>query len=162
MSAPSVLPAPAPSWPRIERRALTPIPVHAGEAGALAVLESFDAVPFSVRRVFTITGVPEGGARGGHANAITQEFVVCLSGGVTVVARDALHQWEARLTSPEEGLYLPPMCWVELRDFAADTVLLVLADTRWADARGAYYRDLESWQGAIERTPTTTDDIVEL
>jgi hypothetical protein len=155
---------PIAAWPSVDRCALTPIPVHAGEAGALSVLESFEAVPFAVRRVFTITGVPAGASRGAHANAITQEFIVCLAGAVTVVAEDGGQSWSVRLDGPHAGLYLPAMCWVELRDFAPGTSLVVLADTPWSEAEGAYYRDHAAWRRAIEqaRHPMPTDAIVEL
>jgi hypothetical protein len=155
---------PTAAWPSVDRCALTPIPVHAGEAGALCVLESFEAVAFAVRRVFAITGVPAAASRGAHANAITQEFIVCLAGAVTVVVEDARESWSARLDGPHAGLYVPAMCWVELRDFAPGTSLVVLADTPWAEAEGAYYRDHDSWRRAIDqgRFPMPTDAIVEL
>lgn len=157
----ATIPTPSPSllaeWPSVERCALVSLPSHGGAAGRLTVLETHDAVPFTIRRAFSIADVPAGATRGGHANAITQELVVCLAGGVTVRARDARAEWSARLTDASVGAYLPPMCWVDLLDFAPGTVLLVLADTSWREAELAYYRDHAQWQRAIESTHAITE-----
>jgi hypothetical protein len=116
------------------------------------VLESFDAVPFAVRRVFTIVGVPAGAARGGHANSVTQELIVCLAGEVTIRALDGSAEWQARLTSTGPAAYIPPMLWIDLLDFAPGTILVVLTDTAWSEAEAAYYRDESDWRRALDAT----------
>ncbi len=124
---------------------LVPLPRRAGDAGCLTVFEPGDAVPFEVRRTFTIADVPAGARRGGHANARTRELIVCLRGAVTVRARDGRAETSHRLDSADVGFYLPAMMWVDLEDFAPDTILLVLADTSWEEARDAYHRDYSRW-----------------
>ncbi|MDQ1381594.1 MAG: hypothetical protein QOJ71_2313, partial [Actinomycetota bacterium] len=48
------------------------------ERGSLLAID-FDALPFTVRRVFMITDVPPGTKRGGHRHRSGAQVLVCIS-----------------------------------------------------------------------------------
>ena len=119
---PSIHPEILPDGVRLIR-----MPVIEDDRGSLAVFERPNHVPFPVARVFTIFGVPVGGRRGCHANRDLHELLIAIGGSVTVRLRTPDREATVRLEHASQGLYLPPMIWLEMQDFAPDTVLVVLA-----------------------------------
>ena len=75
-------------------------------------------VPFSVRRVFAIYGVPMGQERGAHAHRRTHQFVIMLSGSCAVDFNDGTNIGTEFLNTPTQGLHVPPLVWIKLRDFS--------------------------------------------
>ena len=71
--------------------------------------------------------MPEGARRGYHASTSCHEFLIAVHGGVTVVLEDASGRTTTRLCEKDQGLHVPPYTWIELSDFTADAVLMVLA-----------------------------------
>ena len=59
------------------------IPSFEGNSGNLSVIE-FKDLPFDIKRIFYITGVPKGFERGFHAHKETQQFLICLQGSCEV------------------------------------------------------------------------------
>lgn len=119
--------------------------------GSLTVIEAGSHVPFEIGSVFYIYGVPEGSKRGGHAHRDLQELVVAVAGSCDVSLDDGLETRQLRLSDPSQGLYIYPSVWRELRDFAAGTVLLVLASRAYDEAD--YIRDYSAFRNAsIQQT----------
>jgi dTDP-4-dehydrorhamnose 3,5-epimerase-like enzyme len=102
--------------------------------GNLVFAEERRHVPFAVKRVFAIYGVPPGSARGGHAHRAQEQLLVMLAGECTVVVDDGRNRTEERLETPTAALYVPAGLWLELRDFSGGAICLVLAS-------GAYDED---------------------
>lgn len=100
------------------------------ERGVLTAIEAAQDIPFSIRRVFFIHGT---GARGGHAHLATTQLLVPVAGTFCVQVSDGTDWSTHRMDDPQRGLLLPPMTWVVMKDFSADSVCLVLADTHFAD-----------------------------
>ena len=73
------------------------------------------------------------GERGGHAHRTTHQVIVALAGAFNVEVSDGSESAAYVMNDPHRGLYLPPMTWVRLRDFAAEAVCLVLADAHYED-----------------------------
>lgn len=121
------------------------LPYHGDARGTLTVLERVSEIPFDVRRTFVIANVPPGATRGRHANMCTSELIVCAAGGLTVRVEDGLTTRSIPLSSQSGAVLVPPTLWVELRDFVAGTVVVVLADTDYHDARDAYIRERDAW-----------------
>lgn len=110
------------------------IPVIRDEfSGSLGVIE-YGLLPFKPQRTFYQYDVPEGARRGGHAHLELEQFIVCLSGNMRVdcISRHA----EPSFTLPDrsQGLYVPPMTWVDLTSQAESTVVLVLASAAFDEA----------------------------
>ncbi len=121
------------------------LPQHDDERGCLTVMERTSELPFDVRRAFVISNVPTGGTRGRHANMLTSELIVCASGALTVRVDDGASTRSIPVSTVTGALLVPATLWVELRDFAPGTVVLVFADTDYRDARHAYIRDHAQW-----------------
>lgn len=101
------------------------------DRGTLTVIES-SGLPFDIKRVFYIHGVPSGKHRGGHAHRSTQQILVGASGGFCLDVSDGDRTETFELDDPNRGLYLPRMTWVRLHAFRPGTVALVLCDEPYA------------------------------
>ena len=64
----------------------------------------FDRLPFSPRRCFTVTGVPSGTARGGHAHRTGMQLLVCLHGRIDVLMRYRGTETTVVLDAPDRGV----------------------------------------------------------
>lgn len=95
------------------------------ERGALAIAEIGRHVPFTVRRVFFLHGVPADGLRGDHAHRRLHQFVVCMVGSVLATVSDGKRSASVQLRGPDWGLYLPPLVWGRFQ-FGAGSALAVL------------------------------------
>jgi len=136
--------------PAVHDCRLIALPYHDDERGNLTVLERGAELPFDIRRATLISNVPPGGSRGHHANMLTSELILCASGALTVRVEDGQSSRSIPISSRAGAVLVPPALWLELRDFAPGTVVLVLADTDFREARHAYIRDHASWLEARE------------
>ena len=119
------------------------IPRIVDNRGGLAFAEGQTTVPFEIQRVFWIYDIPQKAVRGGHAHWQCSEVVVAVHGGFTMLLDDGFGREEVRLDSPDKGIVVPAGVWCELKDFAADTVLLVMASHHY-DVTG-YVHDYEEY-----------------
>ena len=100
---------------------------YSDSRGSLTLVEAGASVPFPIERVFWIYDVPQGAARGFHANKECYEYLVAVSGSVDVVLEDKDGRRQHTLCSRGKGLLVPPETWRELVNFSHDAVLLVFA-----------------------------------
>lgn len=84
-------------------------------------------MPFPPRRFYYIHNVAPAARRGGHAHRIEEELIIAITGRFKITVKDDRAQDEFDLCTPREALYMPPMIWHELHDFAPGTVCAVLA-----------------------------------
>lgn len=103
------------------------LPLIQDSRGLLSFGEVGAQLPFTPRRYFTISNVPDLEVRGEHAHRDLHQFCVCLQGSCVVVTDDGLLRTDITLDSPGIGLHLPPLTWCTLTSFTQDSVLLVLA-----------------------------------
>lgn len=96
------------------------------DRGALAVAEYPAQIPFVVRRSFHIYDMPESITRGGHAHRTCEQFLICLHGALRLECRFPTGATTFDLTSPRQGLYMPPLTWVDFTALRANSVCLVL------------------------------------
>jgi hypothetical protein len=115
------------------------LPETADLRGRLMFAEEERHIPFRVRRVFAIYQVPAGQTRGAHAHRTCHQFILMLAGGSTISIDEGAKTCEERLDRPTQGLYVPPLVWIELRDFTPDAVCLVLTSEHFDQAD--YVRD---------------------
>jgi hypothetical protein len=109
----------------------------------------FTELPFVPQRVFTVLDVPSELIRGSHAHRECEQFLVCLSGGLSCLVDDGTARDEVRLESPDKGLHLPSMIWGTQYKYSRDAVLLVLASLTY-DA-GDYIRDYDEFLELVGR-----------
>jgi dTDP-4-dehydrorhamnose 3,5-epimerase-like enzyme len=121
------------------------------EDGDLTVVESGEAWPFAVARIYYIYKIPTSATRGGHAHKRCHELLVALRGefSVTLEARDGEVK-EFRLNDPASALYVPPLYWRTLGRFTDEACCLVFASERY-DA-DEYLRDHDEFRCFPDRT----------
>jgi UDP-2-acetamido-3-amino-2,3-dideoxy-glucuronate N-acetyltransferase len=86
-----------------------------------------EAIPFTPQRWFLVYDVPSREVRGEHAHRVCHQFLICVSGQVSVAVDDGERRSEALLDAPTLGLYVPPRVWASQYRYDDDAVLLVLA-----------------------------------
>ncbi len=105
---------------------LVKVPSFSDHRGSLHVLENI--VPFEIKRVYFIHGVP-GHDRGGHRHKTSTQALICVNGSCTVYNNNGDEEKEFLLDSSEKCLMVYPEDWHIMKDFSEDAVLLVLANT---------------------------------
>lgn len=95
--------------------------------GCLTPIESNYDIPYEIKRVFYIYGVPPEQLRGHHAHKKTYQTLICLHGSLKVRVKTPDSEEVHILNSPDVGLMIGPMVWGQQFDFTEDAVLLVLA-----------------------------------
>jgi len=101
------------------------------EHGYITTTQYADKIPFAIRRAFWTHGTPPEAVRGHHANKATEEVLVALTGTVYIKADTGTQVQEYALSDSLTGLYLPAMCWTEIR-FSEGAIALCLTSTDYA------------------------------
>jgi acetyltransferase-like isoleucine patch superfamily enzyme/dTDP-4-dehydrorhamnose 3,5-epimerase-like enzyme len=117
--------------------------------GDLSVGDFAKNIPFDPKRYFLVFNVPSEKTRGEHAHYECHQFLICVKGSCAVVADDGLSRREVLLSSPEMGIYLPPMTWGIQYKYSNDAVLLVFASHYYDSAD--YIRDYSEFVEAVRR-----------
>jgi UDP-2-acetamido-3-amino-2,3-dideoxy-glucuronate N-acetyltransferase len=115
--------------------------------GSLAAMEFASQCPFNPKRLFLVHGVPNKSVRGEHAHHACHQFLIAASGSVTVSVDDGKNRGSVLLSSPDRGLYIPPLTWGSQYQFSNDAVLLVLASHEYDDAD--YIRDYSDFLSLV-------------
>lgn len=111
--------------------------------GMQGELETHEAVPFEIKRVYYIFGTKAGVSRGFHAHRSLKQVAVCVSGKCLMRLDDGEKVEEVWLDSPTKGILIEDMVWREMHDFSPDCVLLVLASEHFEEAD--YIRDYDEF-----------------
>jgi dTDP-4-dehydrorhamnose 3,5-epimerase-like enzyme len=123
---------------------LKKIPLHKDETGTLAAL-SLSELPFMPKRVFWVYGSEH--IRGMHAHKKTNQFIVCVTGNISVRLHNGKSWINADLVFEGDCRYVPAMIWAEITFFNPEDVLLVFADTEYEP--DDYIRDFEEFKSLI-------------
>jgi acetyltransferase-like isoleucine patch superfamily enzyme len=108
-------------------------------------------VPFTPRRWFLVYGVPSRDVRGEHAHRVCEQFLICVSGSVTVAVDDGERRGEVLLSEPTIGIYVPPMVWASQFHYEPHSALLVLASHPYDSAD--YIREYETFIRMVSADP---------
>ena len=127
------------------------------ERGKLVVIEGGQAIPFEIKRVFYIYDSDDTVVRGQHANRESEFVLVNVAGESKVRITDGTEEMVVKLDKPMMGVYIPKMLWKDMYDFSRDSVLLVLANTRYDGAE--YIRDYDEYlkKGSLNPLVLSTD-----
>ncbi|MDB4945226.1 MAG: hypothetical protein JWP97_4760 [Labilithrix sp.] len=106
---------------------LVELPSHRSADGELVVVEHGQAIPYVVRRMFTVRA-DAGAIRGRHAHKRCSQFLVCSHGRIEVDCDDGSREVTFELATGTRGLLVPPGIWATERYVTADSVLVVLCD----------------------------------
>lgn len=106
---------------------LIELPTIPDHRGYLTVAGELSDIPFRVRRVYWVYGVPAATSRGGHAHKVQTQLIVAVSGSVTISTFDGKDSKSFLLDTPSLGLLMSPGVWHTLDNFSPDAVCLVIA-----------------------------------
>ena len=123
------------------------LPKVADIRGSLTVGEFERSIPFPAKRYFMVFDVPSVETRGEHAHRECHQFLICVSGQVSVVADDGRTRREFLLDRPDIGLHLPPLTWGIQYKYSEDAVLLVFASHYYDNAD--YIRDYDEFRKIV-------------
>lgn len=115
-------------------------------SGNLTFIEGGVDIPFEIRRVFYVFGIPAEENRARHAHRTLHQLIIAICGSFNVEFNDGTERQSIRLSKPEEGFYIPPMIWCELRNFSPNSVCMVLASDIFKEAD--YYREYDKFLAA--------------
>ena len=114
-------------------------------------LEPVNALPFYIEKVLVMYDIKQGDYRGWHAHHETEEILLVLQGGCTVVMDDGKgrHSKVRLYTDKKEqtmryALLLYPHVWRTLKKFEPDTILLVVANKKYDE--NDYIRDRATFE----------------
>lgn len=97
------------------------------EHGALSVLQQ-PQLPFSVRRIYLLSGVGPGERRGKHAHKQLHQAFIALTASVSVELSDSQNFHRVYQLNPlVDCLIVPPGYWRELSFASKASIALVLA-----------------------------------
>ncbi len=132
---------------KIEECRVIELPKFTDVRGSLTPIESERNIPFAVKCVFYLYGVPAGENRAGHAHQELHEFLIAVSGSFDYLINDGQNTKHFHLNRPSQGVYIPPMIWGELKNFSSGAVCLVLASAYYDESK--YYRTYERYLTAV-------------
>lgn len=122
------------------------LPSFNSEKGALSFVEHPGVLPFALKRAFWITGWPPGTERGKHAHLHVHQAFFVLQGWVRFTVESPTGATQIiEISSPDTGLYTPPMHWVAMRNEGHNpaVVLCLCSDTH---DENEYIRDYSEFK----------------
>jgi dTDP-4-dehydrorhamnose 3,5-epimerase-like enzyme len=122
---------------------LIPLRTVEDPRGSLTFVEGEFDVPFAIKRVYHLYGVPPGGARGGHAHRLLDQVLIAVAGAFDIVLDDGAELLCVRLDDPRVGLHIPPGVWREMDGFSEGAACVVLASDLYEAAD--YVRDYDEF-----------------
>jgi dTDP-4-dehydrorhamnose 3,5-epimerase-like enzyme len=118
---------------------LVTFPRYADGRGVLVSVDDLArAIPFPVIRIFWVSHVPAGAARGAHAHKACHQFLVCAAGSLLIEAYDGSSERTLRLVEGQ-GVHVPPGIFATQRYEDENTTLIVFCDRPYE--RGDYLAD---------------------
>ncbi|QTE29863.1 WxcM-like domain-containing protein [Pengzhenrongella sicca] len=129
---------------------LIPVRMASDLRGSLSAVELRSDLPFPPARFFAVFGVPSKDVRGEHAHRRCAQVLICLRGSVTCIVDDGTHRNQLTLSSPDRGLFMPPMLWGTQYNYSTDTVLAVFASHAYDGAD--YIRDYDQFLNELADT----------
>jgi UDP-2-acetamido-3-amino-2,3-dideoxy-glucuronate N-acetyltransferase len=124
------------------------LPKFSDMRGSLTPLDLKIDFPFKPKRIFFVYGVDSSLSRGEHAHRKCKQFLVAVSGSLSVILDDAHKRIEITLNEPNLGLYVAPMVWGVQYKFSQDAVLLVVCSEEYNSKD--YIRDYKVFYDTVQ------------
>ncbi len=94
--------------------------------------------------------------RHGHAFYSAQELIVALSGRIEVATESPDGSVKRfTLSRPDQALYVPPMTWRELDNFATNSAVLIVSDCLYDEMD--YIRDKNVYNNLVNEETENND-----
>ena len=107
--------------------------LHKGFTNNITHLNYKSTVPFEVKRIYYLYGIPETQDRGAHAHKELFQLLLAASGSFIVELDDGKNTKKIFLNQPSQGVLIKPGIWRNLTDFSFGSVALVLASEYYTE-----------------------------
>ncbi len=123
--------------------------ISADDAGALSFFEGERDFSFDIKRVYYITGVPEGVRRGFHAHKQLKQLLFCPYGRILLSLEGREGKEEIELDDPSVGVIIDDYVWREMLWLQKDSVLCVAASDYYDESD--YVRDYQEFRESLKK-----------
>ncbi len=128
---------------------LIDFPATGSDALGHLIIAEGGQLPFAVKRVYWTADVPTTKVAGNHAHHQLEQLIVAVYGTLELLVETPDRQRHTfALTGPTQGLYVPPLCWREIR-FGPGAVLMCLASMEYDEAD--YIRSYEQFTRLVDK-----------
>lgn len=117
--------------------------IDSGYAGKLSFFEGTRDVPFNIRRIYYIHGVPADSIRGGHAHKALRQILFCPYGRIEIILDNGTEKTSVMLDDPAKGLLIGPGLWRDMIWQQENSVLCVAASEYYDE--NDYIRDYDAF-----------------
>lgn len=115
--------------------------------GYISLAEN-ELLPFDVKRIYWTYFTPESVERGGHSHLELEQILVAVAGQIIIKTEMPGNiQNTFILDSPDKGLYIPKLCWREMK-YTHNAVQMCIASIVYDEAD--YIRDYNEFK-ALKR-----------
>jgi dTDP-4-dehydrorhamnose 3,5-epimerase-like enzyme len=132
----------------LDKCRIVELPRLRDDRGSLTFIQP-PLLPFEIRRVYYLYDIPSAKSRGAHGHRRLQQLMIALAGSVDVELDDGRRKQLFRLSSPDRALYVAPMIWRDLTNFAPGTACLVLASELYDESD--YFRDYGAFLSEVDK-----------
>ena len=119
---------------------LSHFPRISNDNGNLSIVDHHH-MPFDVARIFYVTNPRD--VRGKHAHKALFQYIIAISGKMTVLIDDGEEKQHIEMLDNNHGLLIPPMIWSEQSGFSDDCAYIVLASDKYDE--DDYIRNYEEF-----------------
>ena len=123
--------------------------IDSGYAGKLSFFEERRDIPFEIKRIYYIHGVPNDSKRGAHAHIALKQLLFCPYGKIEIILDDGAERSSIMLDNPSKGLVVGPGLWRDMCWHQADSVLCVAA-SEYYDEKD-YIRDYDAFLRYVKK-----------
>ena len=92
---------------------------------------NMEEIPFDVKRVFSVFGVPKGMVRGEHAHYQTKQYLVCVKGSIKVILESIKKQITEVILEEGDSIFIDNLVWDAQQFLTGDDIMLVFANTEY-------------------------------
>lgn len=118
------------------------------ETGMLYAAEAERDIPFPIKRVYFMAGMPTGATRGNHAHRRLTQVIFAAAGSFTLAFEDGVSKQTIRMDDPSLGIILGPLLWATMSEFSKDCVILICADDYYDE--NEYIRDHDEFAALVQ------------
>ncbi|OHA02727.1 MAG: hypothetical protein A3J58_02595 [Candidatus Sungbacteria bacterium RIFCSPHIGHO2_02_FULL_52_23] len=119
------------------------------ETGMLYAAEAEREIPFAIKRVYFMNGMPPDAVRGNHAHRTLTQIIFAAGGSFTLALDDGATKQTIKMSDPSCGIILGPHLWATMSEFSKDCVILIFADDYYDESE--YIRDYAEFLEAIKQ-----------
>lgn len=120
--------------------------------GDLMMAEGEKSIPFAIKRIYLIKGIPEFNAvRGSHAHKKLDQVIFCINGSFELNVEDGESQQQFVMKPTGFGVRLGPKLWHTMTKFSKDCIILVVASDYLNEAD--YLRNYDEWKEYLKNHP---------